>query len=357
MRNAIISPSAKEIFNQSYVIDLQLGFEPEIEAPYKWNVVNRFAKSGFNMISMAVATDATSLERTIGYIAEVREKISTNSEKYILVKSVHDIEKAKTENKLAINFLLQGPNPLSKNLSMLEIYYQLGVRSLILAYNIRNPYADGCIEPHDAGLSQLGKKLIKKMNDIGMLIDCAHTGYNSSLEAIALSQSPVIFSHSNVYALHAHPRNLQDEQIKAIAQSGGVIGINGNGVLLGIEKATPEKFVENIDYIAQLVGAEFVSLGTDWVYFPELFENYMSHQAIFYSSNYTKGIEAKKLTAIEPEQIIDVVELLLQRGYTRQNYSGYSGRKLSQSRTAGLEVKEVIVFGKITLHINLSRFC
>jgi membrane dipeptidase len=325
MSNTIVTELAKEIYNQSCVIDLQLGFEPEIEAPYKWDVVNRFAASGFSMISMAVATDATSLEKTIEFIAGVREKISIDSDKYILAKSVQDIEKAKAENKLAVNFLLQGPNPLSKNLSMLDVYYQLGVRSLILAYNIRNPFADGCIEPYDAGLSRLGKKLIQKMNDIGMLIDCAHTGYNSSLEAIALSQAPVIFSHSNVYALHAHPRNLKDEQIKAVAQSGGVIGINGNAALLGVEQATPEKFVENIDYISQLVGAEFVSLGTDWVYFPELFENYMSRQAIFYSSSYTKGIEAKKLTAIEPEQVIEIVELLLQRGYTRHNIQGILG--------------------------------
>lgn len=317
--------AAADLYHKSTVIDLQLGFEPEIEAVYKWDILSRFSNSGFNLVSLAVATDATSLERTIQFIAEVRGRVTTES-KYILAETVKDIEKAKTENKLAVNFLLQGPNAISKNLDMLDVYYQLGVRSMILAYNIRNPFADGCIEPEDAGLSRLGRQLIHKMNETGMLIDCSHTGYRSSLDAISLSKFPVIFSHSNVHALRPHPRNLKDDQIKSISQSGGVIGINGNGILLSESgEATIQKFVEHIDYISQLVGPECVALGTDWVYFPELFEDYMSRQAIFYSTAYQKGIEAEKLTAIQPEQMIEVVDLLLQRGYSSQHIQGILG--------------------------------
>ena len=78
---------------------------------------------------------------------------------------------------------------------MLEVYYTLGVRNIILAYNIRNPFADGCIESNDAGLSRLGQRLIRLMNQFGLVVDCSHTGYRSSMEAIELSESPVIFSH------------------------------------------------------------------------------------------------------------------------------------------------------------------
>jgi membrane dipeptidase len=325
MNKIIISEQAKILYQEALVSDLQLGFEPEIEAPYKWDILSRFSKSGFNFVSLAVATDATSLERTIQFIAEIRARIQANPDKYILATSISDIKRAKLENKLALSFLLQGPNPLTKDLNMLDIYYQLGVRSLILAYNIRNPFADGCAEPIDAGLSRLGKQLIQKMNEIGMIIDCAHTGYQSSLQAMELSQQPVIFSHSNVFAIHAHPRNLKDEQIKAVAATGGVIGVNGNGALLGVAQASPQKYVEHIDYIAQLVGPQHIALGTDLVYFPELLEDYMTRLSIFYSDSYRNGVHPTNEAAIQPEQMLEVVQLLLERGYTNTDINGILG--------------------------------
>lgn len=319
MKNQIISAAAKKLYQDSLVVDLQLGFEPEIEATYKWDVLNRFYQAGFSLASLAMSTDHTSLDNTINYIANVRAKISQQSDKYVLVDTVADIQHAKNQNKTAITLLMQGANPLVKNLNMLDIYYKLGVRSMILAYNIRNPFADGCAEPSDAGLSRLGGQLIEKMNDVGMVIDLSHTGYTSSMQAMESSQKPVLFSHSNVYALKPHPRNLKDDQIKALAKNGGVIGINGNGGLLSDTDATAQKFVEHIDYISQLIGSQFVAIGTDWVYFPELFSDYMERNSIFYSADYRQGIENKVLTSIVPEQMIEIVELLLQRGYSENN--------------------------------------
>jgi membrane dipeptidase len=316
---------ASRLFSQAYKIDLQLGFEPEINVAYKWKVLEEYAKNEFNLVALAMSTDNTSLEATIKYIAEVRAIIQSNPNQYYLVESVEDIKKCKKENKLGLSFLLQGANPIDKNLDMLDIYHALGVRSIIIAYNIRNPYADGCIEEKDAGLSRLGRELVLKMNELGLVIDCSHTGYQSSLEAIELSQFPVIFSHSNVYHLHPHPRNLKDEQIKAVAQNGGVIGINGNAGLLGAKQANIEDFFAHIDYIANLVGPEFVALGTDQVYFPEAFEEYMKKQAIFYSQNYQKGLNISDDSYIKPMQIRELVNLLLVKGYSEQAIRGILG--------------------------------
>jgi membrane dipeptidase len=317
--------AAFDLYNSSIKIDLQLGFEPEIEAEYKWDTLNHFLEQGFNLASLAMSTDNTSLASTIQFFAAVRTRLKQHSDKYIIVESTEDIHRAKKEKKLGITFLLQGPNPLDKNLDMLEVYYTLGVRSIILAYNIRNPFADGCIEPNDAGLSRLGQRLIRQMNELGLVVDCSHTGYRSSMEAIELSESPVIFSHSNVYALHPHPRNLKDDQIKAIAQKGGLIGINGNAGLLGEKNASIKKFVEHIDYITQLIGPEYVALGTDQVYFPELFNSYMKKQEIFYSLDYQKGIDVSGLSYIKPEQIIDVVQALINLGYNQKDIQGILG--------------------------------
>lgn len=316
---------AIELYNSAYKIDLQLGFEPEIDTDNKWCALDDSARNGFNLVSLAIATDSTSLDTTVKFIANVYEKIKIHSDKYVLVESINDIKKAKDQNKLGLTFLLQGPNPLDKNLDMLEVYYKLGVRSIILAYNIRNTFADGCIENKDAGLSKLGRQFINRMNELGMVIDCSHTGYSSSLEAIELSETPVIFSHSNVYNIHPHVRNLKDEQIRALANRGGIIGINGNAGLLGAKIATVEKFVEHIDYIAQLVGAEYISLGLDQIYFPQLFDSYMSKQSIFYSSDYKKGINSSDLTYIKPSQLIEVTASLINLGYSDESISGILG--------------------------------
>jgi len=321
----MVNKNATAIYDAAYKIDLQLGFEPEIDVEYKWDIIDEYAKNGFNLIALAMSTDNTSLEATIKFIANVRTHIKEHSNRYYLVESVHDIAESKKQNKLGLTFLLQGPNPLDKNLEMLNVYHALGVRSIILAYNIRNPFADGCIETPDVGLSRLGRQLITKMNELGFIIDCSHTGYHSSLEAIELSEDPVIFSHSNVYQLHPHPRNLKDDQIKAITHKGGVIGINGNAGLLGSKVATIDKFFEHIDYVANLVGPQYVALGTDQVYFPEVFNRYMEKQAIFYSTDYKKGIEMSNDTYIKPPQILELTNLMLMNGYSNDTIVGILG--------------------------------
>ena len=132
-----------------------------------------------------------------------------------------------------------------------------------------------------------------------------------------ISTKPVIFSHSNVYALHPHPRNLTDDQIKAAAATGGFIGINGNGPLLGDDSASIEKFVDHMEYVIQLVGDDHVGLGTDLVYFPEIFDYFLKKNAAVYPSNY--GIKSiKQWKSVQPEQIIDIVKELQQRGYGDQ---------------------------------------
>src|SRR5690606_34276467 len=106
----------------------------------------------------------------------------------------------------------------------------------------------------DEGLSRFGVALIKEMNRVGMIVDCTHTGYRTSMEAMELSAAPTIFSHSLARALWDHERNVADDQIKACAATGGVIGMNGVGMFLGDNDGSPEKVADHIDYVAQLVG-------------------------------------------------------------------------------------------------------
>ncbi len=322
-----ISARAKDIWQNAIIANLALGFEPEIEYPHKWQALQKYQEAGLSYISLHVATDATSLERTIITIASITEKIKGKPEYYRLIKSCEDILQVKSKKQLGICFVFQGTNPIAKNLDMIDVYYQLGVRSMILSYNVRNAVGDGCAEQTDSGLSKFGIKVIERMNHVGMLIDCSHTGYKSSMDAMIASKAPVIFSHSNVHAIAPHPRNLSDELIKTCAATGGVIGINGNGVLLGDENAAPQKYVEHIDYIAQLVGVQSIALGIDEIYFPEIMDEFLTSNSVMYPQDYSKATKPKEgWNCIHPYQLVEIVEILLQRGYSEVDIENILGK-------------------------------
>ena len=187
-----------------------------------------------------------------------------HSEKLQQVERPDDIDEAKSKGKVGIILGLQGASPIGEDLNLLLVFRKLGLRILGLAYQRRNIFADGCGEPKDSGLSKLGEKLVSEANRLGILIDLSHAGRKAAMEATELSRDPVIFSHSNVKALCNHARNADDEQIKALSERGGLIGLAAYGPLLrGNARATMKDFFDHIDYVVKLVGVNHVGLGLD----------------------------------------------------------------------------------------------
>jgi membrane dipeptidase len=152
---------------------------------------------------------------------------------------------------------------LNGDLAMVATYYRLGVRQMLIAYNRNNDAGGGC---HDqvTGLTDFGRAVIAEMNRVGMVVDCAHSGIKSGLEAMKLSSKPCIFSHANARALKDHERNITDEQIKAVAATGGVVGVNGLNLYLSDSPATVDVMVAHIDYMVKLVGSDHVGIGLDY---------------------------------------------------------------------------------------------
>ncbi|MGH8319587.1 MAG: membrane dipeptidase [Steroidobacteraceae bacterium] len=138
---------------------------------------------------------------------------------------VEDIRAARKFQKLVINCHFQGSEAVGRDLANVGAYYKLGVRWMLMAYNFQNNVGTGCLEAekNDIGISQFGKELIAEMNRVGMLVDCSHSGYRTTMDAMSISTKPCIFSHSNPRALYDHPRNIRDDQIKRCAQTEGVI--------------------------------------------------------------------------------------------------------------------------------------
>jgi len=313
-----MSEKAKAIYKDSIVIDGHFAIEQAMPGKLeeKWELVDSYAAAGVTAVSLSLANDESKQEATLAFLALVRQHILSHPEKYLLAMTKEDILQAKKQKKLAIRLMFQGAAPLGMNVNLTELYFQLGISSMVIAYNIRTPMGDGCIENVDAGISHLGKRLVQEMNKVGMIIDGAHSSMNTIMDAIEASKLPVIVSHACTYGINPIPRNVRDEQIKAIAASGGLIGVNGIGLLLGDKNALIKKYVDHIDYIVKLVGIAHVGIGLDNFYFGEQFNEFMLNQPITNPSAYGKMVDSSMFTCIKPIQLEDVVEELLVRQYS-----------------------------------------
>jgi membrane dipeptidase len=286
------------------------------------NTLERFAKSGFSYVSLTVGLDSVpSLEATIQHMAAERRRIDSAPDKYVFVETVDDILRAKKEGKLALGFHHQGTNALQTDLNMVSLYYKLGVRALLLCYNNKNSVGDGCHEPTNAGLSSFGRSLIREMNRVGMLVDCSHTGYRTTMDAMEICTSPVVFSHSNARKLCDHERNIWDDQIKACAHTGGVIGMNGMGIYIADNDASNEAMFKHVDYMCELVGWQHVGLGLDYVYFADGFYNLIRSKPDMYPpADYPIPQEF-----FNPEQLTGLTQIMLDHGYTAGQIHGILG--------------------------------
>ncbi len=224
--------------------------------------------SGLTAISLTVNCQGwVSQEEVLLNYAALFAKIEANADKLLVVRDTTDIHRAKKEGKVGVIFAYQDGRPMERDLSLLRVYHQLGLRISGLTYQRKNYFADGCGERTDAGLSKYGIELIREMNRLGVVIDLTHTGNVSSLEAIDASEHPVIFSHNCAKTLYDHFRNSSDEQLKALAKKGGVNCVGTFAPFLrkgGTQEGTTlEDTLNHIDYIAKLVGVEHVGVGLD----------------------------------------------------------------------------------------------
>lgn len=177
-----------------------------------------------------------------------------------------DIEYAKENNLKAGIVTCQETLGFEKDLALLEKFFRFGLRVIQLTYNNHNYLGAGCMEQNNAGLSNFGIKFVEKMNELGIVVDTGHCGKQTTLDACKYSKKPVIASHSAAEKVYFHNRAKSDEEIKAIAETGGVIGVFCMPWFIAEdpENTTIEHFLDHIDYIAKLTGPSHVGIGTDW---------------------------------------------------------------------------------------------
>lgn len=191
--------------------------------------------------------------------------IVEKSDDIVLIKDYDDIKLASQRNKLGAILAVEGADGVF-DLSALRNLYRLGVRMLSLTWNNRNHLADGVGEViANGGLTKAGRDLIKEMNNLHMIIDVSHINKKGFWDIIRYSSQPILASHSNANSICRHPRNLDDEQLHAIAAKNGLVGINFCPIFLTKNKKSEIKdIIKHIDYIKDLIGSNYISLGTDF---------------------------------------------------------------------------------------------
>jgi membrane dipeptidase len=260
-----MSDRARDLCRESFIWDAHAGVFPSPQVDL--NLLSAWHNNHADYISINVGFDVMDQQQTMATLTAYRTWMLANDGHYVLAGSVDDIARAREQEKLAISFDIEGMNALDGDIGMVSHYHGLGVRQMLFAYNLNNDAAGGCHDT-DMGLTEFGHEIVVEMNRLGMIVDCSHAAYTTTMDIMETSSKPCVFSHSNPTAIWDHQRNIHDDQIKACAATGGVIGMNGMGIFLGDNDISQEAFLKHICYVCELVGPEHVGLGFD--YSPDL---------------------------------------------------------------------------------------
>lgn len=322
--NGVYSVRAVELVEQSFNIDLKhalslypLTVESYLTDPdtFTEKVWLEFRNSGLNVIQTTVET----IQDTLHDYALHNSFLASKHDYFTRIDSVDDFDALVGSDR--IGMILGSENSTHfKTLDDVDRYYQLGQRISQLTYNSRNLIGSGATERSDGGLSDYGVNVVERMNKIGMSIDISHCGDRTTLDALSLSKSPVLITHSVARALNpSHPRTKSDEAIRLMAKTDGVMGIGFLRVFIrDREPTTIEHALDHFDHVIKLVGIEHIAIGSDIALYgyDSLPRAYVEATKANLKPGTYKFREKDDVEGLNhPKRIYDLTEGLIRRGY------------------------------------------
>lgn len=240
----------------------------EIREVYPRKLIREILDSGLNAITVTLCDPKTfeleAYETGKEGITHYDRLILKQHDLYLKALHTAEIDKARKKNKLAIFYLFQNSTPFGRNLDLVDTFYNLGVRSTQITYNYQNWAGAGCKERTGAGLTHFGIELVKKMNSVGMLIDLSHANMATMADAVEVSQTPIIISHTACAAVYKNVRNTTDENLRRVAKKGGVIGIcQIRPFVTNIREGAFDHYLNHILYAIKIAGIDHISIGSD----------------------------------------------------------------------------------------------
>jgi membrane dipeptidase len=325
---------ASDIHEKSIVFDLHMHgvVLAENESDYdEWLASRRypFAYEGLRHAGVTAFIDGfASMGHTWELPAAVREiglrwcDMDHQPDKVIRGLLADDVRRAKKEGKIAVFMCIENTELIGADLDNIDVLYGLGVRGLGLSYNKRSLVCDGRTERTDVGLSDFGIEVIKRMNDLGMIVDACHCGEKSTLEMTEVARAPMIVSHTGARAIYNTRRLASDAELKAIAKTGGAVGIHsGVNVLSDKKQQSIEDMLDHLDYCVKVMGIDHVCIGSD-NYFGDKNANHLHsikkhasdglQKYLVFNAPYMEGIE-------NPSEWKNITRGLVKRGYARKD--------------------------------------
>jgi membrane dipeptidase len=258
-----------------------------LQADADVDALTHYQRAGGALVSVNAGYRPHSFSDTMALLGHYRAAVAAHPD-LELAASIDDVTAIARSGRIAVVFDLEDAAPLDDNIDNLAAFANLGVRSMLPTYNHANRAGSGCLDATDSGLSLWGRTLVAEMNAVGVVPDGSHCSPRTGLDVCEVSTGPVIYSHSCMRSVWDHPRNITDDQARAAAATGGVIGITGVGIFLGPNTPTLEAMTQHLEYAVELVGVEHVGVSTDFSFdYADIIDEF-SRNAHLFDDSYTR---------------------------------------------------------------------
>lgn len=332
------SARAVRLVTDSLVIDMlsPLTINQELQTNWSRDVENfteedfrTFIESGIDVFHIAVGVGGqNAFTNALQFVSFHNGLMAGRDEFFMRIDSAADFERARDEDQIGILIGIQNSSHF-RTLDDVDLFHSLGQRVSQLTYNSRNMIGNGSTERADGGLSDFGVAVVGRMNEVGMAVDVSHCGDRTTLDAMEVSEKPVLITHSNVRALvGGHPRAKSDDAIRAMARSGGVMGITGVRNFVTLEEPTTVgHLVDHFDYVRDLVGVEHLGVGSDIDLhgYDDLPPDQYERLRAGYKDTYAFREKIDIDSVAHPKRMFDLTEALIRRGYTDDHIRGILG--------------------------------
>jgi membrane dipeptidase len=264
------SADAAKLYRDSFILDCNAlaSIGSLLGRPNQDDVTRVIRESGVTALKATLGGATGGFEEAVADIAAAEQLMEKRADLFLKVRTAADFDRARKEQKLGVIYSFESAAMLEDKIERVELFRELGVRVMQLNYNRRTPFGVGCLDGETDGVSELGRKAIAKMNEIGVALDLSHSNTQTTADGIAASTKPPLITHAGCRAVHMHPRNKEDREMKALADKGGVFGV----YMLPYITPSPKQplrddYMQHLEHALKICGEDHVGVGTDVPFF------------------------------------------------------------------------------------------
>ena len=265
-----ISADAAKIYRDSFILDgnALAGIGWLLRESNQDQITRVIRESGVSAVKATLGGAIGDFAMAVADIAAAEQLIEKRFDLFLKVRTQGDFDRARKEQKLGVIYSFESATMLEDKIERIDLFRGLGVRVMQLTYNRRTPFGVGCLDGEDEGLTELGRKAIAKMNELGVALDLSHSNTKTTAEAIAASTKPPLVTHAGCRTVYLHPRNKEDRELKALADKGGIVGI----YMLPYLTASPKQpmlddYLQHLEHALKVCGEDHVGVGSDVPFF------------------------------------------------------------------------------------------